>query len=160
QQEGAGRRRPRRQGTHGAVRPAPLLALADARDLWPGLQRHPELGPPGRRRPAAAPEGRAQDGRDEEGRAVSPAGGADMTDLAGTTTFSTAAASGIGMGVATALAQAGIKVMMCDIEKDALDAAVAGLKRTNADVAGVVADVSLKSQLQAAADATIERYGE
>ena len=83
-----------------------------------------------------------------------------MKDLAGKTAFITGAASGIGLGVATALAQAGVKVMMCDIEKAALDAAVAGLKRTNADVDGVVADVSLKRELQAAADATIAKYGE
>ena len=49
---------------------------------------------------------------------------------------------------------------MCDIEKEVLDAAVAKLKETNADVAGVVADVSLKEQLQAAAEATLARYGE
>jgi NAD(P)-dependent dehydrogenase (short-subunit alcohol dehydrogenase family) len=83
-----------------------------------------------------------------------------MKDLAGKTAFITGAASGIGLGVATSLAQAGVKVMMCDIEKNALDAAVAGLKETNADVEGVVADVSLKAELQAAADATLERYGE
>jgi len=83
-----------------------------------------------------------------------------MKDLAGKTAFITGAASGIGLGVATALAQAGVKVMMCDIERDALDKAVAGLKRTNADVDGVVADVSLKAELQAAADATIAKYGE
>ena len=83
-----------------------------------------------------------------------------MKDLAGKTAFITGAASGIGLGVATALAQAGVKVMLCDIEKDALDKAVAGLKRTNADVDGVLADVSLKGELQAAADATIAKYGE
>jgi NAD(P)-dependent dehydrogenase (short-subunit alcohol dehydrogenase family) len=83
-----------------------------------------------------------------------------MKDLAGKTAFITGAASGIGLGVATALAQAGVKVMMCDIERGALDKAVAGLKQTNADVDGVVADVSLKAELQAAADATVARYGE
>jgi NAD(P)-dependent dehydrogenase (short-subunit alcohol dehydrogenase family) len=82
-----------------------------------------------------------------------------MKDLAGKTAFVTGAASGIGFGVSTALAQAGVKVMMCDIEQDALDKAVDGLRRTNADVAGVIADVSLKTELQAAADATLERYG-
>ncbi|HXQ12467.1 MAG TPA: SDR family NAD(P)-dependent oxidoreductase [Caulobacteraceae bacterium] len=82
-----------------------------------------------------------------------------MKDLAGKTAFVTGAASGIGLGVSTALAQAGVKVMMCDIERGALDKAVEGLKRTNADVAGVIADVSLKAELQAAADATLERYG-
>ena len=82
-----------------------------------------------------------------------------MKDLAGKVAFVTGAASGIGLGISTALAQAGVKVMMCDIEKDALDEAISGLKQTNADVDGVIADVSLKDQLQAGADATMERYG-
>jgi NAD(P)-dependent dehydrogenase (short-subunit alcohol dehydrogenase family) len=82
-----------------------------------------------------------------------------MKDLEGKVAFVTGAASGIGLATTTALAQAGVKVMMCDIEQDALDAAIADLRKTNADVEGVVADVSLKEQLQAAADATIERYG-
>ena len=73
--------------------------------------------------------------------------------------FVTGAASGIGLGITTALAQAGVKVMLCDIEQDASDKAVADLRKTNADVEGVLADVSLKDQLQAAADATIERFG-
>jgi len=80
--------------------------------------------------------------------------------LAGKTAFVTGAASGIGLGVATRLAQAGVKVMLCDIEEAALEQAVAGLKRTNADVDGVRADVSLKAELQAAAEATLARYGE
>lgn len=82
-----------------------------------------------------------------------------MKHLEGKTAFVTGAASGIGLGIATALAQAGVKVMLCDIEKDTLDKAVAGLKATNADVAGVVADVSLKDNLQRAADETIARFG-
>jgi NAD(P)-dependent dehydrogenase (short-subunit alcohol dehydrogenase family) len=83
-----------------------------------------------------------------------------MKDLAGQTAFVTGAASGIGLGIATALAQAGVKVMLCDIEEEALAKAVADLKtRTNADVDGVQADVSLKQELQAAADATVARYG-
>ncbi len=82
-----------------------------------------------------------------------------MKDLAGKVAFVTGAASGIGLGVATALAQAGVKVMLCDIEQAALAKAVEGLKLTNADVDGVLADVSLKSELQAAAAAVIARYG-
>ena len=82
-----------------------------------------------------------------------------MKELAGKTAFVTGAASGIGLGIAGALAQSGMKVMLCDIEEAALAQAVEGLKRTNADVDGVKADVSLKSELQAAADATIARYG-
>jgi NAD(P)-dependent dehydrogenase (short-subunit alcohol dehydrogenase family) len=82
-----------------------------------------------------------------------------MKDLAGRTAFVTGAASGIGLGVATALSQAGVKVMLCDIEEGALANAISGLKLTNADVDGVRADVSLKAELQAAADATVARYG-
>jgi NAD(P)-dependent dehydrogenase (short-subunit alcohol dehydrogenase family) len=82
-----------------------------------------------------------------------------MKDLAGQTAFVTGAASGIGLGIATALSQAGVKVMLCDIEEEALAKAVADLKLTNADVDGVRADVSLKGELQTAADATIARYG-
>jgi NAD(P)-dependent dehydrogenase (short-subunit alcohol dehydrogenase family) len=47
-----------------------------------------------------------------------------MKELAGKTAFVTGAASGIGLGIATALAQAGAKVMLCDIEEAALAAAV------------------------------------
>jgi NAD(P)-dependent dehydrogenase (short-subunit alcohol dehydrogenase family) len=86
-------------------------------------------------------------------------GDAPVKDLTGKTAFVTGAASGIGLGVATALAQAGAKVMLCDIEQAARDQAVAALKLTNADVEGVQADVSLRSQLQAAAEAVIARYG-
>jgi NAD(P)-dependent dehydrogenase (short-subunit alcohol dehydrogenase family) len=72
-----------------------------------------------------------------------------MKDLAGKTAFVTGAASGIGLGIATAFAQAGVKVMLCDIEEGALAKAVEGLKRTNADVDGVRADVSIKTELKA-----------
>ena len=82
-----------------------------------------------------------------------------MKELAGKTAFVTGAASGIGLGIATALAQAGAKVMLCDIEEDALEAALKQLRLTNVDVDAVKADVSLKAELQAAADATTARYG-
>lgn len=82
-----------------------------------------------------------------------------MKDLAEKTAFVTGAASGIGLGIATALARAGVKVMVCDIEEAPLAAAIEALRLTNADVDGVKADVSLKAELRAAAEATIARYG-
>jgi len=82
-----------------------------------------------------------------------------MKDLAGKTAFVTGAASGIGFGIASALAQAGVKVMLCDIEEAALATALGKLRSTNADVEGVRADVSLKDELAAAAEATLARYG-
>src|SRR5262245_39164358 len=85
--------------------------------------------------------------------------GRHMKDLAGKTAFVTGAASGIGFGIASALAQAGVKVMLCDIEEKALAAALDKLRATNADVDGVRADISLKDELAAAAEATVARYG-
>ncbi|MGE0425705.1 MAG: SDR family NAD(P)-dependent oxidoreductase [Reyranellaceae bacterium] len=82
-----------------------------------------------------------------------------MKDIAGKVAFVTGAASGIGLGIATALSQAGAKVMLCDIEEAALLKARDALRQTNADVECVQADVSLKAELKAAADATIARYG-
>ena len=82
-----------------------------------------------------------------------------MKDLAGKTAFLTGAASGIGFGIASALAQAGVKVMLCDIEEAALAAALEKLRLTNADIEGVRADISLKGELAAAAEATLARYG-
>ena len=82
-----------------------------------------------------------------------------MKDLAGKTAFVTGAASGIGFGIASALAQAGVKVMLCDIEEAALAAALEKLRLTNADVECVRADISLKGELAAAAEATLARYG-
>src|ERR1051325_10062739 len=83
----------------------------------------------------------------------------DMKDISGKTAFVTGAASGIGLGIATAFAQAGAKVMLCDIEDAALSAALKQLRLTNVDVDGVKADVSLKAELVAAAEATTARYG-
>src|SRR3954452_4282686 len=82
-----------------------------------------------------------------------------VKELAGKTAFVTGAASGIGLGIATAFAQAGAKVMLCDIEEAALSAALKQLRLTNVDVDGVKADVSLKDELVAAAEATTARYG-
>ncbi len=83
-----------------------------------------------------------------------------MQQLAGKVAFVTGAASGIGLGIAEALAQSGVKVMMADIDGEALAREVARLSATNADVAGIRADVSLKAEIQAAADACIERFGQ
>ncbi|MBI1238386.1 MAG: SDR family NAD(P)-dependent oxidoreductase [Alphaproteobacteria bacterium] len=82
-----------------------------------------------------------------------------MKDVQGKVAFVTGAGSGIGLGIATALAQAGAKVMLADVEQAALDKALAGLKKTNADVEGIRADVSIKAELQAAAKKTIDRFG-
>ena len=82
-----------------------------------------------------------------------------MQELAGKVTFITGAASGIGLALARACGEEGMMVMLSDIDQPALDQAVAGLRDAGVDAAGVVCDVTSQTSLQAAADATIARFG-
>jgi NAD(P)-dependent dehydrogenase (short-subunit alcohol dehydrogenase family) len=61
-----------------------------------------------------------------------------MRGLAGRTAFVTGGAGGIGLSMASAFAQAGMKVMIADIETDALDAAVENLRRITPDIDGSI----------------------
>ena len=71
----------------------------------------------------------------------------------------TGAASGIGKATATRFAEEGMKVVLADIEEQALEAAVAELKARNFDVTGVRTDVSQWEQIQQLAEATMDTYG-
>ena len=68
-------------------------------------------------------------------------------DISGKTAIVTGAASGIGLGIATALAEAGANVVMADIRKDAVEAAAHGLSGTNKRVMPVKIDVTLEQSL-------------
>ena len=81
-----------------------------------------------------------------------------MQDLSGKCAFVTGAASGIGLGIARAALDAGMSVMLADIESGALDAAWTALEELG-DVDRVVVDVSQRESVQAAALATFERFG-
>jgi NAD(P)-dependent dehydrogenase (short-subunit alcohol dehydrogenase family) len=63
-------------------------------------------------------------------------------DFSGKTAIVTGAASGIGLGIATALAEAGANVVMADIQKDAVEQAAHGLSGTNKRVMAVRIDVT------------------
>ena len=76
-----------------------------------------------------------------------------MMDLSGKTAIVTGAASGIGLGIATALAEAGANVVMADIQKDAVEQAAHGLSGTNKRVMPVRIDVT---QEQSVLDALAE----
>jgi len=78
--------------------------------------------------------------------------GTIVRELAGKTAFVTGGASGIGFALGAAFAQAGMKVMLADIETDALAEAVKSLHDFGPNVRGVACDV---------ADSTsVERGGE
>jgi len=77
-----------------------------------------------------------------------------MQDISGKTAIVTGAASGIGLGIATALAEAGANVVMADIQKDAVEEAAHRLSGTNKRVMPVRLDVTLEqSVVDALADA-------
>ena len=63
-------------------------------------------------------------------------------DISGKTAIVTGAASGIGLGIATALAEAGANVVMADIQKDAVEQAAHRLSGTNKRVMPVRIDVT------------------
>ena len=76
-----------------------------------------------------------------------------MMDISGKTAIVTGAASGIGLGIATALAEAGANVVMADIQKDTVEEAAHGLSGTNKRVMPVRIDVT---QEQSVLDALAE----
>jgi NAD(P)-dependent dehydrogenase (short-subunit alcohol dehydrogenase family) len=82
-----------------------------------------------------------------------------MQELAGKTAFVTGGASGIGLALGRAFAQAGMKVMLADIEAEALAAAVKSLEDFSPDVRGVVCDVTDPVSVEQAAKASYEAFG-
>ena len=76
-----------------------------------------------------------------------------MNDISGRTAIVTGAASGIGLGIATALAEAGANVVMADIQKEMVEQAAHGLSGTNKRVMPVRIDVT---QEQSVLDALAE----
>ncbi len=82
-----------------------------------------------------------------------------MQDFSGKTAVITGGASGIGFGLATTFAGEGMNVVIGDVEKDALDGAVAKLAASGANVEGIVTDVTVPEQMQALADGAVARFG-
>lgn len=82
-----------------------------------------------------------------------------MQELAGKTAFVTGGASGIGFALGRAFAEAGMKVMLADVEADALNAAVKSLHNIGPDVRGIDCDVADAASVERAAKATFEAFG-
>lgn len=82
-----------------------------------------------------------------------------MKDLAGKVAVVTGGASGIGLATARLLAEAGMKLVLADIEQGALDQAAHDLATGGADVIGVRTDVGELAQVQKLADTTFNHFG-
>src|SRR6201996_2819627 len=82
-----------------------------------------------------------------------------MRELAGKTAFVTGGASGIGLALGRAFAEAGMKVMLADVEAGALDQALQSLKNHGNHVQGVRCDVADPDSVERAAQATFDAFG-
>jgi NAD(P)-dependent dehydrogenase (short-subunit alcohol dehydrogenase family) len=82
-----------------------------------------------------------------------------MRELSGKTAFVTGGASGIGLALGRAFAQAGMNVMLADIEQDALTTAVESLRGVGPGVQGIVCDVTDPASLEQAAEASYKTFG-
>src|SRR3954466_7195214 len=82
-----------------------------------------------------------------------------MRELAGKSAFVTGGADGIGLALGRAFAEAGMKVMLADIESDALQRAVKNLHNVGPEVRGVFCDVADPGSVDRAASQTIEAFG-
>jgi len=82
-----------------------------------------------------------------------------MRDLAGKTAFVTGGASGIGLALGRAFAEADMNVMLADVEKEALKAAVDGLHNFGHRLRGVVCDVTEFKSIERAAEETYGAFG-
>jgi NAD(P)-dependent dehydrogenase (short-subunit alcohol dehydrogenase family) len=81
-----------------------------------------------------------------------------MKEFKGRVAVVTGAASGIGRGLADRFAAEGMKVVIADVEQGALDAAEREMTAGGATVLAVRTDVSKQANVQALAEATMERF--
>jgi len=82
-----------------------------------------------------------------------------MRDVACKAAVFTGAASGIGRGMAESFVAAGMKVVLSDVEEKALMQTIEALRDANADVHGVVTDVSKADQVRALAEESLKTFG-
>jgi len=82
-----------------------------------------------------------------------------ITNFKGKTAVLTGAGSGFGLECARIGARLGMKLVLVDVQTDALDRACAELQSAGADVASFRLDVSSADQMQAMSQAVLERFG-
>jgi len=82
-----------------------------------------------------------------------------VEQLNGKVAVVTGGASGIGLALARRFVAEGMRVMIGDVEAEALDKAVAELQAEGGDVEGTVTDVTDPAQMDALAQAVVDRFG-
>ena len=82
-----------------------------------------------------------------------------IEEFAGKTAVLTGAGSGFGLECARIAARRGMRLVLVDVQQDALDKAAAELRDAGAEVLARRVDVADAAQMQALADAVAERFG-
>lgn len=82
-----------------------------------------------------------------------------MESFSGKVAVVTGGASGIGRAIALRFAREGARIVLADVEKSALDAAVGAFAQAGFKATGIVADVSKFESVQALADGVYQRFG-
>jgi NAD(P)-dependent dehydrogenase (short-subunit alcohol dehydrogenase family) len=82
-----------------------------------------------------------------------------MQDVQGKVAFITGGASGMGLGMAKAFANAGMKVAIADIRRNALEEALNSFNESNFDVHAIELDVTDRDAWVRAADEAEARFG-
>lgn len=82
-----------------------------------------------------------------------------MQDLAGRVAVITGGGSGIGLATARRLAREGMRIVLADVQQDALDAAVKEIQGLGAETIGVRTDVGDLNQVKTLADRTWAHFG-
>jgi len=83
----------------------------------------------------------------------------DGKNLEGNVALVTGGASGIGLALASAFANRGVKLVLADLDGSALRDVSASLVEQGIDVLAVQTDVTDQASMQALAEATYERFG-
>ena len=83
----------------------------------------------------------------------------NLFNLSGKVAIVTGGAKGIGEGITIRLAQAGAKVMICDINTEGLDKALRKFLAMGLDVAGARADISVEADCINVVNQTVETFG-
>jgi NAD(P)-dependent dehydrogenase (short-subunit alcohol dehydrogenase family) len=82
-----------------------------------------------------------------------------VDELKGKVAVVTGAASGIGFGMAERFAQEGMRLVLADVETEALGEATRRLRELGAEVIGVEVDVRDAAQVEALAERAVEHFG-
>jgi NAD(P)-dependent dehydrogenase (short-subunit alcohol dehydrogenase family) len=83
----------------------------------------------------------------------------ELFDLSGRVSVITGGATGLGLQMATALAEAGSNIVVCSRKAENCEQAAAGLEKLGVKALGLAADVTEPAQVEAVKDATLKKFG-